>query len=94
MLTIACLKHCNVECAERRGPAIVNAGNSECRRAIGVETPGVVVGHDGINALVEVEDPQAAGRPVDAKHDFRPAASVVRMRDTVSMAEFMKDDSV
>ena len=57
-----------------------------------MEVPGVVVRHDGVDALVEVEDAIASGRRGDAEHDVGTAAIVVRMRQAMGMAELVQHD--
>ena len=70
-------------------PATVNADV-----AVGMGLPSVVVGHDRVDALVEVVDAEAPGRAVHAEHDLRAAAGVVRVREAVGVAELVQDDGV
>ena len=53
--------------------------------------PAVVIGHDRVDALVEVIDTQR-GRAGDTQHDVRSAPGVVRVGDAVRMTEFVQDD--
>ena len=74
-----------------RRPAIVDAGERERRRAVRMELPRVIVGHDGVDALVQIEDAEGAGRVEHAGHDVGAAAIVVRVGEAVGVAEFVQD---
>src|SRR3546814_8824293 len=67
----------DVERAQRARPAVADAGQGEGRRTIRAGLPRVIVRHDGVDALVQIVDPERAGTR-NTGHDVGPAAMVVR----------------
>ena len=70
-----------------------------CRQCVNADGPSgwslprVIVRHDRVDALVEVEDAKRAFGRGHAEHDLGTAAGVVRVGDAMGMAEFVQDDA-
>ncbi len=71
---------------------MIEIGECKIVGTVRMVLPAVIIRHDGVNALVEVEDAERthSGYP---KHHIRSAAVIVRVRQAVGMTQFVQHHS-